>query len=102
MSEPAPESPPEQGGFFTRAEHALLPHLEHGEAEAEHVLADAAALARDHAGQVYSIAGELMTVLKLIDPADAALFTAAEAFLPKLFALVMKVTADAQAAHGAS
>jgi hypothetical protein len=99
MSEPVPESPPEpaEPGFFTRTAEHLLPHLEHGEAEAGHIAADVNAALRDHAGVVFDVAGDFFAVLKLIDPADAPLAAAAEALLPKVLQMVEKATALASA-----
>ena len=99
MTETAPESPPEpaEPGFFTRTAEHLLPHLEHGEAEAGHIAADVNAALRAHAATVYRAAAGVFDVLELIDPADAPLVAAAETLLPKVYAMVEKATALASA-----
>jgi hypothetical protein len=93
--DPGPAHPAEPG-FFERAAEHILPHLEHAEADAAYITAGVAAALQDHAGTVFSVAADVFTVLKLIDPADAALFTAASALVPKVLAMVEKVTALAQ------
>jgi hypothetical protein len=95
VTDPGPAHP-DAPGFFTREAQRLLPHIEHAEAEAGHIAAEVQAALQDHAGTVYGVADGFLTVLKMIDPADAALFTAASALVPKVFAMVEKATALAQ------
>ena len=100
MSEPTETNPPvqDEGGFFSRAAEHVFPHLEHAEVEAGHIATDVRAALQDHAGTVFDVAGDAIALLKLIDPADAALFAAAEAFLPKVLAMTEKAAALASAA----
>jgi hypothetical protein len=90
--------PPEGGGFFTRLEDRFVPHAEHAEADVSTWAADVSTALRDHAGTVFDVSGDLMSLVKLIDPADAPLFAAAEALVPKVYAMVQKATALAQGA----
>lgn len=91
----APAAP--QPGFFTREAERLLPRAEHAEADAGHLAADVKAALQDHAGQVFDVAGDALQLLKLIDPADAALAAAAEALLPKVLAMAERAAALASA-----
>lgn len=93
--DPGPAKPPEPG-FFERAAEHLLPRAEHAEAEAAHIAADVLAAFQDHAGTVFDVAGDCLLLLRLIDPADAALFAAASALVPKVLAMAEKATALAQ------
>jgi hypothetical protein len=95
-SPPLPE--PDQGGFFTREFGKILPHAERTEAEAGQVAADVKAALQDHAGTVFDVSGDVLAVLKLIDPADAPLAAAAGALLPKVLAMAEKAAALASAA----
>ena len=106
MSESDPETPPEgtapeggeEEGFLERAAGHLLPHLEHAEAEAGHISAEVRAELQEHAVTVFGVAGEVLSVLKAVDPADAALFAAAGALVPKVYAMVEKAAVLAQGA----
>lgn len=91
----APAAP--QPGFFTREAERLLPRAEHAEADAGHLAADVKAALQDHAGTVFDVAGDCVQLLKLIDPADAALAAAAEALLPKVLAMAERAAALASA-----
>ena len=94
---PVPAAEPDQGGFFTREFGKILPRAEHAEADAGHLAADVKAALQDHAGQVFDVAGDALQLLKLIDPADAALAAAAEALLPKVLAMAERAAALASA-----
>lgn len=96
---PVPPAPAAGTGFFTRMEEKILPHAEHLEADVAHVIADAGTAIQDHAGTVYDVSGDVLALLRMIDPADAPLAAAAEALLPKVFAMVAKATALAQSAQ---
>ena len=91
---PAVVNPP---GFFTREAERLLPGARHAEADAGHLAADVKAALQDHAGQVFDVAGDCGQLLRLIDPADAALAAAAEALLPKVLAMAERAAALASA-----
>lgn len=94
--DPGPAKPPEPG-FFSREAQRLLPHVQHAEAETGRIAADVLAAIQGHAGQVYDVAGDCIKLLELIDPADAPLFAAASALVPKVLAMVERATALAQA-----
>ena len=101
MSETDPETnPPAQddGGFFIKAAEHLLPHLEHAEADAGRIAADVSAALREHAGTVFNVSSGILGMLKMIDPADASLFAAAQALEPKVYAMAEKAAALAAAA----
>ncbi len=92
---PAVADPP---GFFTREAQRFLPRAEHAEAEAGHIAAEVQAAIQDHAGTVFDVAGDGVALLKLIDPGDAVLASAAAAFLPKLLAMAESAARVAGAA----
>lgn len=77
-AEPAPP------GFFTRLEDKILPRAE---ADAARITIDVAAAVQAHAGQVFDVAGDVLALLKLVDPADAALASSAAALLPKVLGM---------------
>jgi hypothetical protein len=77
----------------------IAPGFRHAEADAAHVIADAGTELQDHAGVVYDVSGDIFGVLGMIDPADTALFAAAQALIPKVYRMVAKATALAQAAQ---
>ena len=99
MTTPVDPGPakPQEPGFFSREAQRLLPHAERAEAEAGRIAADVLAAIQDHAGQCFDVAGDALLLLRLIDPADAALFATASALVPKVLAMVEKATALAQA-----
>lgn len=101
MSEPAPPSPPPvpappQPGFFQRAERAVESILP----RAEHAAADVAVALEDHAGSVLDITAEAVALLKLADPADAALFSAITALAGRVLGVAVAAKTIAGTARG--
>jgi hypothetical protein len=97
MSEPVPEPEPPapvpaspQPGFFTRLKDDVLPHAEHAEADIATGIGDVASALEDHAGTILDITAEAVAVLKLADPADAVLFSAIAALVPKVLDMAVK------------
>ena len=103
MTETAPESPPEPAppapeGPLGHAADWFRSRAGHAEAEAGHVAADVSAVLQDHAGVVFSFADGFLSMVKMIDPADAPLIAAAQALVPKVYAMAEKAAALAAAA----
>jgi hypothetical protein len=88
-----PESPPEGP-----IEHVTDWFRAHVEAGAGNVAADVSAALRDHAQGVFEVSSGILSVLKMIDPADAPLITAAQALEPKIYAMAERAAALAAAA----
>ena len=87
-----------EGGFFSRELGKILPHAQHAEADVSAWAADVSAALRDHAATVLRGTADAMDVLKLIDPADAELFAAAEALVPRLLGMAESAARIAGAA----
>ena len=102
MSETAvPEAaPPAQGepGFFERQIERVLPRAEAAEGEVAHIAADVKAALQDHASTVFDVSGDLMALLKLVDPADAPLAAAVQALVPKVLTMAGTAASLASAA----
>jgi hypothetical protein len=100
----APPPPPQQPGLIGRLEERLLPHAEHAVQDAEagglRLTADFAGALQGHAGEVFDLAGDVVGLLKLVDPADDAAVAALAALIPKAYAITASVTRLAQAALG--
>lgn len=77
----APEA--EHAGWFSTELGKLLPHARHLETGAADVASDSGAYLTGHASAVLDFTGEAMALLDLVDPADAALFAAVRALVPK-------------------
>jgi hypothetical protein len=100
---PVSETPPEADlpaaeGPITRVADWFRDHGGHAGAGAGHIAADIGVALQDHAGTVFDVAGDGVALLKLIDPADAALASAAAAFLPKLLGMAESAARVAAAA----
>lgn len=99
MSEPAPAStPPPQPGPVERLVEKITGHAEHAETSALHIADDVKTAIQDHAGTVFDVASGLLGVAKLIDPADAELFAAISALVPKVLGMAETAAALAGAA----
>jgi hypothetical protein len=81
----APASEP-SGGWFTHELGKLIPHAKHAETEVADIVADSRNFVTGHAGIVLDFTGDAMALLDLVDPADAALFAAVKALVPKAIA----------------
>lgn len=93
---PAPAQAEQHGGFISTAESWLH------RAETAPAAARLISAVRDHAGVVFDVAGDAVTVLKLINPADAAAVTAAEAFLAKVLTMTESAAQIASAAQASA
>ena len=82
--DPGPVVPQDHPGFLGRA----LGHLE-GRAGPviEHAAADVSSFLLGHRQEILDVTGYVVSLIKLIDPADSALLDAAEGLVPKLLAL---------------
>jgi hypothetical protein len=99
VTDQAPEPAPVAAeGPITHVADWFRDHGGHAEAEAGHIAADISVALQDHAGTVFDVAGDGVALLKLIDPADAALASAAAAFLPKLLGMAGSAARVAAAA----
>jgi hypothetical protein len=101
MTETSPEPaspPPAAGGPLTRAENWFRGHAGHAEADAAAFAADVSTALRDHAGTVFDVAGDVVQLAKLADPADAPLFAALDALVPKVLAMAESAARIAQGA----
>jgi hypothetical protein len=101
MTETSPEPaspPPAAGGPLTRAENWFRGHAGHAEADAAAFAADVTTALRGHASAVLRGTADAIDVLKLIDPADADLFSAAEALVPELLGMAESAARIAGAA----
>ena len=92
---PAAPAKPGEPGFFTRLEDKILPKAE---ADAAKVAASLASALQDRSGEALDVAGDFLALVKLIDPADAPLATAAQALLPKMIAMAENALKDIRAA----
>lgn len=90
---PPPAQAPQHGNLITTAE-GWLHRAETSPATTRFISA-----VRDHAGVVFDVAGDAVTILKLINPADAAAVTAAEAFLAKVLTMTESAAQIASAAQ---
>lgn len=81
----APPAEP-SGGWFTHELAKLIPHAKHAETEVADVAADSRNFVTGHASIVLDFTGDAMALLDLVDPADAALFAAVKALVPKAIA----------------
>lgn len=99
MTEIAPPPPPPAPvpGFFSREIARLLPHAE---TDAAKVIGRMAGLLQDRGGEALDVAGDFLALVKLIDPADAPLVTAAQALLPKVLGMAENAARDARTALG--
>ena len=101
---PATSATPQQPGFLGRLEGRFLPHAEaviHGaEAEGLKLTAEFAAGLQDHSGIAFDVAGDVLNLLKVIDPADDAAVAALAALLPKVIDLAGSAARIVQAALG--
>jgi hypothetical protein len=111
MTEQPPQSAPvptppaaQQPGLIERIEARFLPHAEAAvrgaEEEALKLTAEFSGALQSHSGTVFSIAGEVTTLLELVDPGDAAVVTALASLLPKVYKAAGSAAALAQAALG--
>jgi hypothetical protein len=98
MTEITPEPAQPGAGFFGRELGKILPHAQHAEADAAAFAADVSTALRDHAATVLRGTADAMDVLRLIDPADAALFAEAEALVPRLLGMAESAARIAGAA----
>ena len=96
MTDTVPE--PAAPGFFERVKDEILPHAEHAGADVARIVIAAGGDIQDHAGAVYDLSADVLALVKMIDPADAALAAAGAALIPKVLAVEGKVTALAQGA----
>ena len=94
---PAPAAPAAPG-YFERLEDKILPHARHAEADVSSWAADIRAALQDHAGSVFDVAGDVVQLAKLADPADASLFAALDALVPKVLAMAESAARIAGAA----
>lgn len=100
----APPAATDHPGYFQRAEQAVEHLIEHPAAMlvgAARIAPEIAAAARDHAGTVFDVAGDILAVLKVIDPQDAAAIEAAEVLVPKVLAMAESAARIGQALHHA-
>src|ERR1700733_6912248 len=97
-----PVDPPEGGGFFSRELGKILPHAEHAEADVAHLAGDISSELAAHRQDILAAASDAVDILKLVDPADAALASAAGALVPKLLAMAEHAAAITRAALGGS
>jgi hypothetical protein len=94
----APEpAAPAQGepGFFERAVEKVLPHAE---VKAPSITGDVKGALTGHASSVFDVAGDLLALTRIIDPADAAAVLAVEALVPKVLAMAANAAGLASAA----
>jgi|HubBroStandDraft_6_1064221.scaffolds.fasta_scaffold1518704_1 hypothetical protein len=100
---PASPVPPHQGPLEHLAAR-FLPHAEavihDAEAEGLKLTAEFSAALQGHAGEVFDIAGDVMGLLKVIDPGDAVAVEALAALIPKAVAVAGSAARLAQAAFG--
>jgi hypothetical protein len=102
----APPAPPaaQQPGIITRLEERFLPHAEaalrDAEADGLKLTAGFSGALQAHSGTVFSIAGEVTSLLELVDPADDAVVKALASLLPKVYSAAGSAAALAQAALG--
>jgi hypothetical protein len=94
----APPAAASAPGFFERMAEHLVPHAEHAGAEAGTIAADVKAALTDHASEVFDVSGDLLALLKLVDPADAALAEAVAALVPKVVSMASSAASIASAA----
>ena len=73
-------------------------HGQHAEADLAAIAADSRTFLTGHAGLILDFSGDAMALLDLIDPADAALFAAIRALVPKAIAAGQSALALASAA----
>jgi hypothetical protein len=100
-AQPAQSAPPAAAaapGYFERIEDKILPHARHAEADVSSWAADIRAALQDHAGSVFDVAGDVVQLAKLADPADASLFAALDALVPKVLAMAESAARIAGAA----
>lgn len=102
-AQPAPPAAPSaQPGYFQRAEQAVQRILPHAGAVALEDATRIETAVKDHAGTVFDVAGDVLAILKLIDPADAPAITAAQVLIPKVLAMAESAARIGQALHHAS
>lgn len=93
---PAVPAEPAQAGFFERiAEH--LPHSGHAAADGAVFAEDVKAAIKAHAGTCFDVAGDVLQLLELADPGDAA----AEELAGKVLAMAGSAAKIAGAVHSA-
>lgn len=102
--QPAPPAAPAEG-FFGRAERAVEHVLPHPAAvvleDAARIATEVAAAVKDHAGVVFDVAGDVLAVLKVVDPADAPAIAAAQVLVPKVLAMAESAAKIAGQLHNA-
>jgi hypothetical protein len=84
-------------GFLERVLHPG--EARHAAAETARVAPVVAAAVRDHASTVFDVAGDVLAVVKLVDPGNTAAIGAAEALLPKVLAMTTSAAGLVAAAH---
>lgn len=99
MSEPtqtsAPATPPAvpaapahaTSGFFERIEERFLPHGQHAASEGIQLATEGKSDLVAHQSQVFSIAGDILDLLRGVDPDDSPLYAKVAALVPKAYAL---------------
>lgn len=97
MTTPSPEQPQQpappaaqpapQPGFIGRLEEKILPHAEAAAATAKTITAELSAGIQEHSGVAWDVAGDVVNLLKVIDPNDDAAVAALAALLPKAVTL---------------
>ena len=101
---PAVPSAPQQPGLIERIEARFLPHAGpavHGaEEEALKLTAEFSGALQSHSGTVFRIAGEVTSLLELVDPGDDAVVTALASLLPKVYSAAESAAHLAQTALG--
>jgi hypothetical protein len=95
---PAPAAPAPHEGPLGHIGDWFGRHGQHAEADLAAIAADSRSFLTGHASVVLDFSGDAMALLDLVDPADAALFAAVRALVPKAIAAGQSALALASAA----
>jgi hypothetical protein len=97
VPEPAVPAAPHEGPLGHVADW-FQHHGQHAEADLAVIAADSRTFLTGHASLILDFSGDAMALLDLVDPADAALFAAVRALVPKAIAAGQSALALASAA----
>jgi hypothetical protein len=95
---PSPAAPAPHEGPLGHVADWFHGHGQHAEADLAAIAADSRSFLTGHASLILDFSGDAMALLDLVDPADAALFAAVRALVPKAIAAGQSALALASAA----